>query len=133
MSQENVELLHQAIEAFNRRDLDAYLATNDPDVEFTPYERAVEGLGPYRGHDGVRIWWEESFAVLPDLRAELYEVRALGDTTVARGRLRGTGTGSGASFERALWLVNEWRDKKVVRWHAFASEADALEAVDLSE
>src|SRR5205823_9476702 len=43
MSQENVELLHQALDTFNRRDLDAYLALHDPGVEFTPYERAVEG------------------------------------------------------------------------------------------
>jgi ketosteroid isomerase-like protein len=133
MSRENVELLHEAIDTFNRRDLDAYLATNDPEVEFTPYERAVEGLGPYRGHDGVRIWWEESFAVLPDLRAELYEVRALGDMTVARGRLRGTGAGSGASFERTLWLANEWRDKKTVWWRAFETEAEALEAAGRRE
>jgi hypothetical protein len=133
MSRENVELLHQAIDTFNRRDLEAYLATNDPDVEFTPYERAMEGLGPYRGHDGVRIWWEESFAVYPDLRAELYEVQTVGDMTVARGRLRGTGAGSGASFERTLWLANEWRDKKVVWWRAFESEAEALEAVGLRE
>jgi hypothetical protein len=46
MSQENVELLHGAIEAFNRRDLDGFLEFADPGVEFTPYERAVEGLGP---------------------------------------------------------------------------------------
>jgi hypothetical protein len=133
MSRENVELLHRAIDTFNRRDLEAYLATNDPDVEFTPYERAVEGLGPYQGHDGVRIWWEESFAVYPDLRAELYEVQTVGEMTVARGRLRGTGAGSGASFERTLWLANEWRDKKVVWWRAFGSEAEALEAVGLRE
>jgi ketosteroid isomerase-like protein len=133
MSQENVELLHHAIDTFNRRDLEAYLATNDPDVEFTPYERALEGLGPYRGHDGVRIWWEESLAILPDLTAELYEVRALGDMTVARGRLHGTGAGSGASFERTLWLVNKWREAKVVWWRAFESEAEALEAAGLSE
>jgi hypothetical protein len=133
MSRENVELLHQAIDAFNRRDLDGYLATNDPDVEFTPYERAMEGLGPYHGHDGVRTWWEESLAVLPDLRAELYEVRAMGAMTVAHGRLSGTGAGSGASFERTLWLVNEWQDKKVVWWRAFETEAEALEAVGLRE
>src|SRR5438445_7361926 len=108
MSQQNVELLHRAIDAFNRRDLDAYLALMDPGVEFTPYERAVEGLGPYRGHDGVRTWWEEAFAVLPDFSADLYEVRDLGDITVARGRLRGIGAGSGAAFERTLWLANEW-------------------------
>jgi ketosteroid isomerase-like protein len=129
MSRENVELLHQAIDAFNRRDLDAYLALQDPEVEFTPYERALEGLGPYRGLDGVRTWWEESFGALPDLNAELHEVRDLGNATFSRGRLRGTGAGSGASFERTLWLANEWRDGKTVWWHAFGSEAEALEAL----
>jgi hypothetical protein len=32
-----------------------------------------------------------------------------------------------------LWLVNEIRDGKVVWWHAFESEAEALEAAGLSE
>jgi ketosteroid isomerase-like protein len=117
----------------NRRDLDAFLALMDPDVEFTPYERAVEGLGPYRGHDGVRTWWKDAFAALPDLSAELYEVRDLGDVTFAHGRLRGAGAGSGASFERTLWMANEWRDKKEVWWHAFGSEAEALEAAGLKK
>ena len=98
MSQENVELLHGAIDAFNRRDLDAFLATQDPGGEFTPYERAVEGLGPYRGHDGVRSWWENSFEAFPDLTAELHDVRALGDKTFARGRLYGTGAGEWRSL-----------------------------------
>ena len=133
MSRENVELVHRAIDTFNRRDLDAFLAVMDPSIEFMPYERAIEGLGPYRGHDGVRAWWEESFAVYPDLRAELHEVRDLGDITLARGRLHGTGAGSGASFDRTLWLAVKWRDGKEVWWHAFESEAEALEAVGLRE
>jgi hypothetical protein len=65
MSQENVELQHRVIDDFNRRELDAYLALIDPDVEFTPYEVSVQGGDPYRGHDGVRNWWRDSFAVLP--------------------------------------------------------------------
>jgi hypothetical protein len=97
VSQENIELHYRAMDAFNRRDLGAYLALTDPEVEFTPYEVSVQGGEPYRGHAGVRTWWEESFAVFPDLRAELYEVRELGDRTFARGRLRGQGAGSGAS------------------------------------
>src|SRR3977135_1036283 len=100
MSHENVELLHRAIDAFNRRDLEAYLALQDAGVEFTPYERAVGGLGPYRGHDGVRTWWEESFEAFPDLTAKLDDVQGRGDKTFARGRLRGTGAGSGAAFDR---------------------------------
>jgi hypothetical protein len=91
------------------------------------------GGEPYRGHAGVRSWWEESFAVFPDLRAEVYEIRDFGERTFTRGRLRGQGAGSGASIERAMWLANKWRDKKAVWWSAFGSEAEALEAAGLSE
>ena len=133
MSQEDVNLYYQAIDAFNRRDLSAYLALQDPEVEFTPYEVWVQGGEPYRGHAGVRSWWEDSFAVFPDLRAEIYEVRDLGDRLFVHGRIRGQGAGSGASIERPMWLANEWRDKKVVWWCSFESEAEALEAPRLRE
>jgi ketosteroid isomerase-like protein len=133
MSQENVELNYRSHDAFNRRDLAAYLALNDPEVEFTPYERIIEGLGPYRGHDGVRDWWEEAFEILPEFRVELEEVRDLGDLTLVRGRLRGQGAGSGAAFERTYWGLFRWRDKRITWWHAFQSEAEALEAAGLSE
>ena len=36
MSQENVELHQRAFDAFNRRDLDAFLALADPNIELTP-------------------------------------------------------------------------------------------------
>ena len=132
MSQENVELFYRAIDAFNRRDLGAYLALMDPEVEFTPYEVSVQGGEPYRGHAGVRSWWEESFAVFPDLRAELYEVRDLGDRTFTHGRIRGQGAGSGASIERALWVAAEWRENMAVWWHTFESEAETLAAAGQS-
>jgi hypothetical protein len=133
MSQENVDLYYQAIDAFNRRDLVAYIALQDPDVEFTPYEVWVQGGEPYRGHAGVRRWWEESFAVFPDLRAEIYEVRDLGDRMYVHGRLRGQGAGSGAGIERTLWQALEYRNKKVVWWCVFESKAEALEAAGLTE
>ena len=133
MSQENVNLVESAIDAFNRRDLAAFLALMDPDAEFMPYEVAVQGGEAYLGHAGVRTWWEDSFAVLPDLRAEIQEVRGSGDMTFVAGRLVGRGAASGAPIERAMWLALRWRDGKEVWWHSFASEAEALEAVGLSE
>jgi hypothetical protein len=108
------------------------LLLTTPEVEFTPYEVWVQGGEPYRGHAGVRRWWEESLAVFPDLRAEVYEIRDFGDRTFACGRLHGQGAGSGASIERAMWLANEWRDKKTVWWCAFGSEAEAIEAASLT-
>jgi ketosteroid isomerase-like protein len=133
MSQENVELTYQRMDAFNRRDLAAYLALTDPEIEFTPYEVRVQGSEPYRGHAGVRTWWEESFGVFPNLSSEAYDVRHFGDRTLVHGRLRARGAGSGASIERPMWLVIEWRHKKVVWWSSYESEEEALEAVELSE
>lgn len=131
MSRQNVERTYRAHELFNQRDLAALVALFDPGVEFVPYEVSVEGGEPYRGHEGVRGWCRNSWEVLPDLRSELYEVRDLGRAVLVHGCLRGRGAGSGAAVERTLWQVVEWLDGKVVWWQAFASEADALEAVGL--
>ena len=134
MSQENVaELIHQANDAFNRRDLDVLLELADPDIEFVPRILELEGGGPYRGHDGVRSWWEGFLDVVPDFSMEIEEVQAFGAITVARTRLRGHGVGSGATMDQTGWQVAEWREKKCVRWRTFENEAEALEAAGLRE
>jgi ketosteroid isomerase-like protein len=53
MPPDNVTLLHRAYEALNRRDLDAFLALMDPDVEALPRVVALESA--YRGHNGIRL------------------------------------------------------------------------------
>ena len=47
MSQENLEIQRRLFDALNRRDLDAYLAGMDPEVEIT--SRFI-GLASGRGH-----------------------------------------------------------------------------------
>jgi ketosteroid isomerase-like protein len=131
MSQENVELLNRAYDALNRRDIDAMLALSDPDLEFTPLLLELEGGGPYRGHDGVRRWWEDLLGVFPDYSIEMDEVRDLGNVTVARVRGRGHGVESDVFTEQTFWQVTEWRHMKAVWWHNFLSEAEALEAAGL--
>jgi hypothetical protein len=55
VSEENVELHRQANDAFNTRDVEAYIAFCDPEIEL---HSAVTGPGPavYNGHEGVRKW-----------------------------------------------------------------------------
>ena len=55
MSQENVELYYRAADAFNRRDLEAFLALMHPDIKIE--SRLVVMEGGYQGHDGVRRWY----------------------------------------------------------------------------
>jgi SnoaL-like protein len=82
MSQESVALVYRGAEAFNRRDLDAFLALNDADVEFTSRFAELEGGGPYRGHDGIRSWSENVCGIWSDVSVEIGEARDLGDVTV---------------------------------------------------
>ena len=43
MSEENVEVLHQGIAAWNRRDLDGWLETTDPEIQWYPGMVRVDG------------------------------------------------------------------------------------------
>jgi ketosteroid isomerase-like protein len=129
MSDRNVDLARQGMDAFNRRDLKAYLALMDPGVELTPYEVWVQGGRPYLGHAGVESWWKESLQVLPDLIVEPHEVRDLGDKTYVEGRLLGKGAESGAAVQRTLYAGIHWRNGKQVWWCSFATEQEALDAL----
>ena len=83
MSEENVELARRAIDAFNRRDIDSFLALCDPDVVFISRHLGLEGGGrTLHGHDGVRTWWESLLGIFPDFSTVLAEVRDHGDVTL---------------------------------------------------
>ena len=87
MSQENVELLCQGFDVWNRRDLDTALAGSHPDVEITPV------MGPaattYRGHEGMRRFWDDIIGTFPDFSTEVVEARDLGDFVLGRVRISG--------------------------------------------
>ena len=57
MSQENAETVERAFEAWNRGDIEAYVAHLCPDVEAVPVGAALEGK-VCRGRDEVRAWWQ---------------------------------------------------------------------------
>jgi ketosteroid isomerase-like protein len=130
---ENVELLHRGYDAFHRRDLDAFLTLCDPDVEFISYWLQVEGGGSYRGHDGVRDWWERLLDVYPDFTAEVEDVRDLGDRTIARVWFHGHGVASDVPIGQTMWQVAEFRHGQIIGWRFVSDEADALEAAGLRE
>jgi ketosteroid isomerase-like protein len=131
MSQENVELVYKGNEAFNRRDIDAFLALVDPDVAFISRFIELEGGEPYRGRDGIRTWWQKVIGVWRDLSLEIEEVRDLGGVTATRVRLRGHGMESNAPWEQSQWHVMGWRRGKVTRWRSSTGEAEALDAAGL--
>jgi hypothetical protein len=126
MSQQNVELGHRVFDAVNRRDLDAFLALMDADVEAVPRLAAVDG--GYRGHDGMRSWWSNLLDVFPDFTIEIVEARDLGDLTLTGLHLRGRGASGNTPMDGTTWHVSRWRREKCIWWGAFQTSAEALEA-----
>lgn len=132
MSPENVEVARRAYDAVNRRDLDAFLALMDEEVEAISFLVAVEG--EYQGHAGIRRWWENLLDVFPDFNVEVVEMRDLGGGSVlATLRWHGHGAGSGTPIHTLIWMAVQMRDGKCVWWQAFGDKDDALEAVELRE
>src|SRR5262245_40123277 len=107
MSEENVELYQRGIEAFNRRDLDAFLALAHPDVVGISKLSAIEGRLSYRGHDGTREWWKDLLDVFPDFMMDVVWVRDAGNLTVSELRNSGHGEGSTTPVEDFVWQVAE--------------------------
>jgi ketosteroid isomerase-like protein len=132
MSEENVKLMRHAYDAFNRRDLDGFLALMDPSVEAEPRTLGIEG-GSYKGLDGMRKWWTELIAVFDDFMVEVVEARGSGDVTVVELRIGGHGAASDIALSETIWHAGRWRNGRCVWWRSCNSEAEALEAAGLSE
>jgi ketosteroid isomerase-like protein len=135
MSQGNVDAFKQAIEAYNRRDVDAFLDDLDPEVELHGALQALleSEATVYRGHEGVRQWVRDIDEALAAIRLDLPEIRDLGDRIVAIGWLRARGKASGAETESPFGCVVEWRNGKATRVLSFLDPEEALEAAGLSE
>lgn len=131
MSEKNVELHHQAVDAFNRRDLDAFLALMDADVESVPRLASMEGS--FHGHDGVGRWWQNLLDAFPDFTAEIVEVHDLGDLTLATVRTSGHGAGSETPLDQRMWEIVRWRRGKCIWRGTFETRAEAMEAGGLRE
>ncbi len=129
MSRENVDVLNRGYAAVNRGDIDELLLSVHPDVEFTSLIAEAEGE-TFRGHDGVRRWWEQVVIPLGGLHGEIEEVRDLGDTLLAR--VAGTYRPSGVEVHQTVWNLVRFRDEKATGWEFFRTEEEAVEAAGLS-
>ena len=89
--------------------------------------------GVYRGADAARNWWREWYAAWDTLRFE-YELVDAGDRVVVLLDLRLRGRSTGIEFPPAKARGSiTFRDGLVVHMKLYMSQAEALEAVGLSE
>jgi ketosteroid isomerase-like protein len=132
MSQENVEIVRAAMEAFNRRDGEEFGALLARDAEIVPVRAALEGT-VYRGPDAAAQYCAAVDESWENLRWEVEEIRDAVGWVLVLGHIRGRGRGSGAALDtKAAWVAH-FRGGLITNFHAYTDRAEALKAVGLSE
>ena len=135
MSQENVELLRAAWEAWERGDMEAIFAFYDPEIVWDQTHYGPGGVsGIYHGHDGIRRFFREWLEPFESYYAHPQEFIDAGEDVVVQLRQGGRGKQSGVEVEMPpYWQVYRLRDGRAVRIEVYATQADALKAVGLAE
>jgi ketosteroid isomerase-like protein len=132
MSQENVEVVHQFVDAFQAHDVASLIELFSPDCEIVALRSAFEGT--FRGREGVRRWAESVYEAAPDsgFTAERV-VPAHEERAVLLGRQTGTARLGGASFDAPVGAIFEFESGLVRRIDSYTSHAEALKAAGLQE
>ena len=131
MSRENVELVRQSCEAFDRGDYAAALDPLHPEIAYD-LTHFPDGQ-VYRGHEGVREAFRIWLGTWEDYRQTREELIDAGDHVIVPTLESGRGKGSGIQLDRATFGIWTVREGKVVSIQFRATRGEALEAVGLSE
>lgn len=125
MSQENVDTIRRAYDAFNRGDLDAVVAGLAEDVEWHQ-ETGLPDRAVYRGRDAVKTGLLEGQFVeqFDELWLTIDEFVEVGeDHVVAIGSLSSRGRTSGLDFSLRFVHVFKLRDGKAIWVYDCAGES----------
>jgi hypothetical protein len=133
MSQENVALAQQIVDAFNRRDLAATTERFDPEIEWTPGGPAAVERSVYRGLDEVSAALAAGWESWELFRLEEREVRDLGNSALWLGRAQLRGGTSQVEVDQEFAVHFLFVEGAVARMHGFLSWQEALEAAGLRE
>ena len=76
MGEESIELVRRVFDAFARRDVEAVIEVVDPAVEFFAPTASIAGHEtPYRGHTGMRQYFEDVARIWEVLEVIPHEIR----------------------------------------------------------
>jgi|SRR6476620_2844198 uncharacterized protein len=124
--------VREVIGAFNRGDVDGFLAHTHPDFEWKVLETSPLA-GTYRGREEVARYVDEWLDTFDGVRLDIERLMELEDRVlvVVRGSARGKASGVEVRNHFCqLWTISEGVP---ARMHEYATSEEALAAAGLSE
>ncbi len=128
MSTRNVEIVQRGIDAFNERGVEGIIPLVDPEFEATTPPDLASEPDTYRGHDGVRRWFDSFDEVMDEIRWDAHGFQRVGDRVVVEFTPRARGKTTGLAFGQDAVMVWTLRDGKAIRVELFQALDEALAA-----
>jgi ketosteroid isomerase-like protein len=128
-----VEVLREGFEAFNSGSIERILGFAHPDFEaIVPPELSAEP-DVYRGHDGIRRYFESFQEAMDEIRFHPDRVWDAGSSVVADVRITAKGRQTAIPVLQRIAQVWTFRDGRALSVHSYVSLQEALDAVGLAE
>ena len=139
MSQENVEVVRRFYDTYAgrydkyREDPSALWQLLAPDIEWHPLTGALVEGTPYKGHEGVKAYFEDLAEAWEESHVSADRFIDADDVVLVVGRIHAIGRGSGVEIEAHAAWVWRLRHGQAVYMHVYLNRQEALEAAGLSE
>ena len=128
MSRENLEIVQRGFDAFNETGVEGILPFIHPEFEATTPPNLASEPDTYRGHDGIRRWFDSFDEVMEEIRWDAHGYQQVGDQVVVEFTLRARGKTTGLDFGQDAVMVWSLRDGKAIRVELFETLDEALAA-----
>ncbi len=129
-SERNLELLQEAIDAYNRGDLSFAVARAGDDIEVFAHHDLLNN-GTYQGREAFERWlrnWTEAWS---EITIDVRSVEQLDDNHILVDvHQHAVGAASGVPVDMDLFQLIEVRDAAIQRFHLYPDRATALAALE---
>jgi ketosteroid isomerase-like protein len=127
MSSQDVEFVRRGFEALSQGGVEALLPFIHPEFEVTTPPQFAAEPDTYRGHEGVRRYFDSFYDAMDEVRFEPSDFRDAQGRVIVPTRLIARGRTTGIETQQDVVLVWALRDGLAIRVEVYATVEAALE------
>jgi ketosteroid isomerase-like protein len=128
VSEADVEVMRRAFEALAEDGVEALLPYIDEDFLMTTPSHLAAEPDTYRGHDGVRRWFDSFYEAMDRVRIEPEALEDVGDKVAMRYRIVARGRTTGLEMVQEAVLLATVSEGKATRIEFFSTMDEARAA-----